>query len=112
MLKKALSAGMNERQHLAGQLAGTSRGANLIANHAQRFALLRQPQHGLDKIPHLAHLAGKAVEAAGADDEKTAATGGDRALTCQPRFGIDGDGPGLVALNVRRCLLAIEDIIG
>jgi hypothetical protein len=90
-----------------GEVPGVGRRADLVADDGDLAAVLGQLQHRLDEV-----AAADAEEARGADDEVTLVGSGDRLLPGQLGATVGRERRRLVALDVRRALGAVEDVVG
>ena len=101
--------GAEEGDVLAGDrdVARGGRAAALVVDDGEAVALAGKPQDGLHEI-----MAVRAIDPGRAQDHVARIVGRDRALACELARAIDIERGGRVGFDVRRVLLAVEDVVG
>ena len=98
--------GQGVRAHIRNQL-GAGGGAELVIDHAQALALLRQPQHGFGEV-----AAARGIDPTGAKNQMLAPSGDDGRLPGQLAVAIDVERADWVALAPRLVAAAAEHVVG
>jgi len=90
-----------------GDQLGAGGGAELVVDHRQALALLRQAQHGLGKV-----AAARGVHPAGPENQVSAASGLDALLAFELGLAIDAQRRGRVAFLPGPAAAAVKNIVG
>src|SRR5207247_534598 len=99
--------------HLRRQVARVARAEHLVSDDADRLALLRQAQHGLDEVrPALARAPRHAEEAGDAEDDGPLAPRERQPLALELRLAVDVERVRRVGLPVGRGPPAVEHVVG
>src|SRR5256712_207391 len=99
--------------HLRRQVARVARAEHLVGDDADRPALLRQTQHGLDEVrPALARAPGHPEEAGDAEDDGPLAPRERQPLALELRLAVDVERVLRVGLPVGRGPPPVEHVVG
>src|SRR5207249_8443612 len=100
------------RPYLPREVQRVARAQHLISDDAELLALPCQPQHRLDEVPlALARGRGDSEETRDAEDHRPLAALERPSLAGELRFAVGAQRMGLVGLEIRCALAAVEDVV-